>query len=81
MCTVVHSRRHTLNCMRSSLVSVKSNRESEDNTEGIFIYKLPVETKCEIASAKALCESYSPIPLVIEVLLSLFKRDDKGSKI
>ena len=41
---------------------------------------MPVETKCEIARAKARGESYSPIPQVIVVLLSLFKRDDREVK-
>ena len=39
----------------------------------------PVETKCEIAKIY-FSECYSPIPQVIVVLISLFKRDDNGNK-
>ena len=81
MCTVVHSRRHTINLYENFTYIGEVLLVKEDNTEGSR--KMPVETKCEIAKQNLFCfgESYSPIPQVIVVRSLLLKRDNERSKI
>ncbi len=75
-----YTRRHTIYLYENFtyIGEVLRIKNAQDNTEGSR--KTPVETKCEIAKIY-FGESYSPIPLVIEVRSLLLKRDNERSKI